>query len=206
VKTQRILIADDHALMRIGLKSMLGSQPDLLVVGEANNGKRAVEAVDRLKPDIVIMDLMMPELNGAEATRLILRRHPEIKVIILTSFGTSSDMALALSYGAVGAQMKEAPAERIIEAIHAVAEGRTALSEEVVRLLADDPIPPPLTEKQAEILHSIVRGLTNKDIAKQFGLSEGGVKKHLNLIFSKLGVATRSEAVAIALRKHLLKI
>lgn len=206
MKKIRILIADDHAIMRIGLKSMLGSQPDMSVVGEAENGQKAVELVDALKPDVTIMDLMMPVLGGAEATARIVHGHPETKVIVLTSFGASQDMAQALANGACGAQMKEAPAGEIIDAVRAVIAGQNAIAQEIQRLLNDEPMPPPLTEKQTQILGSIVGGSTNKDIARQFGLSEGGVKKHLRLIFSKLGATTRSEAASIALRKHLLKM
>lgn len=201
-----ILIADDHALMRMGLKAMLSSQRDMTVVAEAGNGTKAVELARSLSPDVIIMDLMMPETSGAEATRLILKDNPAARVIILTSYGASSDMALALSFGAVGAQLKESPAEDLIQTIRTVMSGKTAISSEVQRVLADEPTPPQLTDRQSDILHAIVGGLTNKDIASKFNLSEGGVKKHLSLIFSKLGVTSRSEAVAIALRKHLLKI
>ena len=127
----RILIADDHTFMRVGLKAMLHYQPDMTVVGEATSGEEAVALAGKLKPDVIIMDLMMPVLGGAEATKRILKSDPDAKIIILTSFGAATDMVRALKYGALGAQVKEAPAEALIAAIHAVTSGGTAISPEV---------------------------------------------------------------------------
>ena len=202
----RIVIADDHSLMRIGLKSFLSSVPGMDVVGEAENGEQAVATVLSTRPDVVVMDLMMPVVGGAEATRRILADAPETKVIILTSFGNSADLLRAIEYGAVGAQTKEAPTQDLVAAIRDVAAGKTAIMPDIAQLVDDEPPPAELTEKQATILQSVQRGLSNRDIAKQFDISENSVKKHLKRIFVKIGAATRAEAVAIALRKHLLKI
>ena len=206
MKKTRILIADDHMLMRMGLRSMLRYQSDMTVVGEAANGEAAVEQARELKPDVIIMDLMMPVLDGAEATRLILKDNPNAKIIILTSFGSSADMNRALSYGAVGAQTKEAPTDSLIDAIHAVLKGDTAIAPEIAQEAAEEPAPITLTERQRGILQSVVRGLTNKEISAQYDLSPISVKKYLSAIFAKIGAANRTEAAAIALRKHLLKI
>lgn len=205
MKKTRILIADDHALMRIGLKSMLRYQPDMSVIGEAANGDAAVRLANELSPDVVIMDLMMPVLNGAEATRRILERHPDTRIIILTSFGNSSDVARAIGHGAVGAQIKEAPTESLIDAIRTVTGGGTAIAPEIRQSIDDGPLSISLTERQRGILQSVVRGLTNKEIGAQFGLSPISVKKYLSAIFAKIGAANRTEAAAIALRKQLLK-
>ena len=206
MKKTRILIADDHTLVRVGLKAMLHYQPAMTVVGEATNGEEAVALAGKLKPDVIIMDLMMPVLSGAEATRRILESDSAASIIILTSFGAAADMARALKYGARGAQLKEAPAETLITAIHTVMSGGTAISPEIQQTIDQDSDIPVLTERQQGILDSTVRGLTNKEIGVQFGLSPLSVKKYLSIIFAKLGAANRAEAVAIALRKHLLKM
>ena len=205
MKKIRILIADDHMLMRIGLKSMIRYQPDMSVVGEAANGEEAVRLAQELAPDVVIMDLMMPVLDGAEATRRIVSARPETKVIILSSFGSSADMVRALENGAVGAQMKEAPTDDLISAIHAVVDGKRDIAPEIQQYLDAETATPELTSRQLGILQSVVRGLTNKEIAAQFNLSPISVKKYLSAIFTKIGAANRTEATAIALRKHLVK-
>ena len=202
----RILIADDHTLMRVGLKAMLHYQSDMTVVGEATNGEEAVALATKLRPDVIIMDLMMPVLDGAEATKRILESEPKTKIIILTSFGASADMACALKYGALGALAKESPAEALINAVHAVMAGGMAISPEIQQAINQDSDIPILPERQREILESAVRGLTNKEIGAQFGLSPLSVKRYLSIIYAKIGAANRTEAVAIALRKHLLKI
>ncbi len=202
----RIFIADDHALMRVGLRSMLGLEPDLEIVGEAADGEDAVRQVRALRPDVVIMDLMMPKTNGVEATRAILQDLPDTKIVILTSFGTSDELRRAVAHGAVGVQPKEDPTENLITSIRTVMRGETAFPPEVKRMLDAEPPPNPLTDKQAELLRLVIKGQTDKQIADAFGISDSGVKKHLKLIFAKLGATNRTEAAAIALRKHLLKI
>ena len=206
MKKIRILLTDDHILVRIGLKTLINAQRDLDVVGEASDGAEAVALYDKLEPDVVIMDLMMSGTDGAEATRLIRESHPDAKVIILTSFSTSADLARALSYGAVGAQLKGSSTDNLLAAIRTVAAGGTAVEPEVQKLVRTQQKPPQLTDRQAEILKAVVEGLTTDSIAKQQGISPSAVKQHVALICNKLGAATRSEAVAIALRKQLLKI
>lgn len=201
----RILIADDHKLMRMGLISLFDVQRDMTVVGEAEDGEQAVRLAVELKPDIVIMDLMMPKMNGADATSAILAANPQAGIVILTSFADSFDMARAISNGAKGAQAKESPTENLIEAIRIVANGGTAIAPDIMRHVKGNPPPPPLTEKQLAILTSVTRGLTNQDIALEFGISAVVVKKQLSVIFAKLGVATRAEAASLAVQKHLLK-
>ena len=202
----RIFIADDHALMRIGLKTMLNAQPDMMVIGEAEDGRQAVNQVKRLKPDVVIMDLMMPLMSGDEATKHILSDNASIQVLILTSFSTSPNLQRAIAYGASGVQLKENPTTSIVTAVRALARGEKAIIPEVADLLVNQPAPTELTEKQARILQSVIKGLTTKEIAAQHNLSVGGVKKHLQLIFAKLGAKSRSEAIGLALKKKMLKI
>ena len=204
--TIRVLIADDHTIVRIGLRTLLGAEKDIEVVGEAKNGEMAVKEALRLRPDVVIMDLMMPKMDGAEATAVLHERLPETKVIILTTFGSSDGIAHAIESGAAGALMKTADDAALISTIRSVAGGKTVISPDIKRLLAEDPPIPVLTTRQAEVLQSMMRGLTNRDIAKQLGICQDGVNEHVAAILSKIEAANRTEAVAIALRKHLLKL
>ena len=206
MKKIRILLADDHILVRIGLKTLINAQRDLDVVGEASDGAEAAALYDQLLPDVVITDLMMSGTDGAEATRLIRESHPAAKVVILTSFSTSADLARALSYGAVGAQLKGSSTDNLLAAVRTVAAGGTAVAPEVQKLVRTQEKPSQLTDRQAMILKAVVEGLTTDAIARQQGISPSAVKQHVALICNKLGAATRSEAVAIALRRHLLKI
>ena len=199
----RILIADDHSLMRVGIRSMLESEGTFRVVGECSNGEEAVRATQDLNPDVIIMDLMMPMMNGADATAAILEKKPDAKIIVLTSFGSSAEMAKAIKAGAVGALLKESPSEELIGAINAI--GEKAINPEISATLASHASQPELTEKQLEILAAIAAGNPDKNIADQFHISIAGVRKHLNAIMAKLGASSRTEAVAIALRKQLLK-
>jgi NarL family two-component system response regulator LiaR len=204
--TIRVLIADDHTIVRIGLRTLLGAEKDIEVVGEAKNGEMAVKEALRLRPDVVIMDLMMPKMDGAEATAALHEKLPETKVIILTTFGSSDGIAHAIESGAAGALMKTADDAALISTIRSVAGGKTVISPDIKRLLAEDPPIPVLTTRQAEVLQSMMRGLTNRDIAKQLGIRQDGVNEHVAAILAKIGAANRTEAVAIALRKHLLKL
>ena len=202
----RILVADDHAIVRIGLASLLGMQDGFEVVGDAEDGAAAVAKALELKPDVVIMDLMMPKKDGASATAEIHAALPATKILILTTFGTSDGIANALNAGATGALMKNSPNAKLVEFIRAIASGKRAVSEEVERLMEEDPPAKALTPRQMEILEGMTRGLTNQDIATELGIREDRVKGHINTIFEKLGAANRTEAVAIAFRKHLLKV
>ena len=206
MNTVRVLIVDDHAVLRMGLTSLLKSQSGFDVVGEASGGEIALRKVPELKPDVVIMDLMMPGMDGIEATRRMLLQHPDTKVLILTTFGTSDGIAHALEAGALGAIMKNAEPGELVKAIRTVAASRPYLSKEVSRIMADEPPVPTLSPRQMEILQSIERGFSNADIAKQLSISVDVVKEHIRFLLAKLGAANRTEAVAIALRKHLLKI
>lgn len=201
-----VLIIDDHAILRMGLASLLNAKSGIEVVGDAANGRTGIPKVLKLHPDVVIMDLMMPGMDGAETTRQLLAKDPGSKVLILTTFGTSDGITHAIEAGAKGAIMKNCDFSELVTAIRTVAKGEEYLSPEVKRIISKDPPIAPLSPRQAEILQSIVRGLSNPDIAKQLGISLDMVKEHTEALFQKLGVANRPEAVAIALRKHLLKI
>ena len=202
----RTLLADDHMLLRMGLSSLIGSREDMSVVGEAETGKEAVELTRKLRPDVVIMDLMMPEMSGAEATKIIHREMPNVKVIILTSFGTSFEMSRAIADGAACALMKDADSETLIKAIRDVYTGKTIIAPHLLRMSEEDADTPRLTDHQIGILTAVTQGLTNNEIALRLNVTLVTVKKQLKTIFAKIGAANRTEAVAIALRKQLVKM
>ena len=202
----RVLISDDHAIVRMGLVALISAESDIEVVGEAKNGIEAVREAIRLRPDVVVMDILMPRKDGIAATRELSEKLPGTKVLVLTSIGTSDDISRAMSAGAAGAVLKNTDNGNIIDAIRIIVSGKQVLSREVRKLMKDEPPTPALSPRQQDILASLTRGLTTNDIAKQLGISVPSVKTHLAALFAKLGAANRSEAVAIALRKHLLKI
>ena len=202
----RILLVDDHALLRRGLADLIRYEKDMSVVGEAGDGETAVNAAVNLKPDLVVMDLMMPVVDGVEATRRIKAVLPSTHVLILTTFGTSADVARAISAGATGAIMKDASTDEQLAAIRTVAAGGTVFSPEIQRSMDETPKPPDFTDRQLEVLQSVVDGLGNKEIASKLKISTDAVKQHLNAICTKLGASNRVEAVSIALRRHLLRV
>jgi len=206
MKKIRVMVADDHKIVRLGLSALLATEPDLVLVGEAENGVQAIQIARETTPDVIVMDLMMPKKDGVEATREILAERPETKILILTSYGTSNDVALALEAGAVGALMKTADDAQIAAVIRRLAVGERYVSPEIRRGMKDAPVIPSLSPRQAEILRQLTLGLTNKEIASQLGIRKDGVEEHINVIFGKLGASNRTEAVAIALRRHLLKV
>lgn len=201
----RVLIADDHAIVRMGLASLLGTTKSIEVVGEAFDGEDAVRKTLKLKPDVVMMDLVMPRRDGVGATAELREKAPDVRVLILTTFSSSENIAKALKAGASGAVLKSASNDELIAAVLKVAGGERFLSADVERLLADDPPLPDLSPRQVEILESIARGLSNKEISSQFDISLESVKSHIKIILEKLGAANRTEAASIAQRKRVLK-
>ena len=201
----RVMIADDHAIVRMGLASLLGTSKSIEVVGEAFDGEDTVRKALKLKPDVVIMDLVMPRKDGIAACAELQEKAPQTKVLILTTFSSSENIAKALKAGAAGAVLKSSSNDELIGAILKVASGEAYLSADIKHLLEDDPPLPDLSPRQIEILNSIARGLTNKDIASQLDISLESVKSHIKIILEKLGAASRTEAASIAQRKHLLE-
>ena len=201
-----LLLVDDHALMRMGLKALIDAQPDLRVVGEAEDGEAAVRAAAALRPDVVVMDLAMPGMDGVDATRRILADHPGARIVILTAFADSADVGRAIACGARGAQMKGGPAEDLLAAVRTVRDGGTAVDPGIARMLAETPKPIELTERQKEILSAVARGFTTPDIARLLGISQSAIKQHLAHVCEKLGASNRSEAAAIAIRRQIVKV
>lgn len=204
MKKHTILIADDHELVRSGLSLVLGYQKDFTVVGAALNGEEAVTAALALRPDLIILDLMMPAKDGTQATREILAAFPSARIVILTTYATSFEILAALDAGAYGALSKDISNADLVRSLHDVLAGRHVLSPDIQNLIAANLESSALTARQVEILGMLARGLSNHDIATALRLSENGVKFHLRGLFAKLGAATRTEAVAVALRRRLL--
>ena len=204
--TIRILVVDDHAITRFGIISLLNIEPDFTVVGQADDGETAISAAKQLHPDVIIMDLMMPNVDGLEATKQILKILPDAKILLLTTFGGADSIGHALEAGATGAIMKNADTSDFPTIVRDIATGKRVIDPAIEKMLTDSPPVPNLTDRQKAILLSVTRGLSNKDIAVQFDISVDCAKDHVNTILAKIGAATRAEAVAIALKKHLLKI
>ena len=202
----RILIADDHKIVRLGLVALFESEPDLTVVGQAEDGQDALRKADALRPDIAILDLMMPRMDGITAIARLRESQPKLRIVALTSFATSDVLVQAQNAGADAVVLKTDDDSILLKAIREVSAGRKYLSPEAKGLLKSDPPLPPLSTRQSEVLQALGRGFTNRDIALQLGISSRSVEVHVNTLLAKIGAANRTEAVAIALRKHLLKI
>ncbi|WP_282697596.1 response regulator transcription factor [Streptomyces sp. CC208A] len=204
--TVRILLCDDHAVVRAGLLALLGSTPDIEVVGEAGSGEEAVAMAARLKPDVVLMDLQLgPGIDGVEATRRI--APTGVHVLVLTTYDTDADITRAIEAGATGYLLKAERPEELFAAIHSAAQGRTALSPPVASRVMDrmrGAAGPSLTDRERDILGQLAHGLGNKEIARALFISEATVKTHLGRIYAKLGVDTRAGAVAVAKEQRLL--
>ena len=204
----RVLVVDDHAVVRRGLATFLLASSDLLLAGEAGSGAQAVQLCGEVRPDVVLMDLVMPDMDGATATQQIRQRCPDVHVIALASFHDEDLVQRALQAGAIGYLLKNVSADQLADAIRAAAAGRPTLAPEAAQVLiqaATQPKShgPTLTVREREVLTLMVRGLTNPQIAQQLAISRSTVKFHIGSILSKLGVPSRTEAVVVAIQHHL---
>lgn len=209
--TIRVVLADDHNVVRKGIREFLCEEPDIDVVGEARNGLEAVDLALALLPDVVVMDIAMPELSGVEATRQIRAQAPQVRVLVLTAYDDDPYIYALLDAGAAGYVLKTAESRDIVRAVHTTAAGQSALDPAVAtRVIARVTQPAAgsdtLTERELEVLQLAARGLTNKQIGAELAISDRTVQNHLANTYAKLGVASRTEAVTAALQRQLIKL
>ncbi|MBB0228885.1 response regulator [Streptomyces calidiresistens] len=203
----RVLVADDHPVVREGLRGMLAPEESVEVVGEAASGREAVEATTRLRPDVVLMDLRMPDLDGAGATAEIGRVDPGVRVLILTTYDSDRDIVRAVEAGAAGYLLKDTPRRNLVAALHAAARGETVLAPRMMTRLVDHlraPREEALTAREVQVLELVARGCANAQIGRRLSIGEATVKSHLLKIFSKLGVSDRTAAVTTAMARGIL--
>jgi NarL family two-component system response regulator LiaR len=209
-KTIRVMIVDDHAMVRDGLKVFLSVFEDIEVVAEANNGYQAIELCQRFQPDVILMDILMPELDGPTATERIRNSYPRVQVIVLTSFVEQELVQKALQSGAISFLLKDVHAGKLAESIREACRGRGTIDSTAVKILMDVPVQPDkpifdLSQRELEILEYIVRGATNNQIALALTISPGTVRFHVSNILSKMGGSNRTEAASLALQYGLVK-
>ncbi len=212
--TIRVLIADDHLIVRKGIQSLLSTEDDIEVVGEAADGAQAVARAQTLKPDVILMDLVMPGMDGIEATRQITARDPATRVLVLTSFAADDKVFPAIKAGALGYLLKDSGPDDLVQAIHRVHRGEPSLEASIARKvlteMASGPKKPlsvdPLTERELEVLRLIARGCSNKEIAEQLVIADITVRTHVSSILGKLHLATRTLAALYALREGIASL
>lgn len=204
--TIRVLVVDDHPSMRMGLIALINRQRQMQVIGEASDGEEAIEVFEDVLPDIVLMDLRMPGLGGVEATLAILRKFPEARIIILSTYDWDEDIHLAIQSGAKSYLLKDTPVEDIACTIEQVYAGDESLSEQVRQRLAERSQRQQLTEREREVLEALVKGRSNKEIACGLFISEQTVKSHLKTLFAKLNVSDRTEAAVAAIRHGIVHL
>jgi DNA-binding NarL/FixJ family response regulator len=205
----RILLVDDHPVVRAGLSGLLSSQPDFVVVGEASNGLEALDMLERIGADVVLMDLRMPQMDGVAATRQVRARFPKVQVLVLTTYDTDSEIVRAVEAGATGYLLKDVPREELFRAVRLCAKGEAVLSPPVAaRLLGRmrGSSQENLSVRELEVLALVAKGLSNKEIARKLKISEATVKTHLLHTFEKLGVDDRTAAVTVALERGILHL
>lgn len=207
----RVLIVEDHLIVRKGLCALLATEPDIQIVGEAGDGAQALELVENIHPDVILMDLVMPLVDGIEATRRIMLRHTQARVLVLTSFAADDKLFPAIRAGAIGYLLKDSSPEELIQAIRQVARGESSLNPAIARKVLQELTHPTtheeegLTERELEVLRLIAHGLSNREIAVQLVITEPTVRTHVSNILGKLHLASRTQAALYALREGLAK-
>jgi two-component system NarL family response regulator len=206
VAPARVLVVDDHALLRTGVANIINHDPGLLVIAEAGNGREAVEAFEHWRPDVTLMDLRMPEMEGVDAIRRIRAVDPQARVVVLTTYDADEDIARALAAGAKAYILKDIAAEALVACIHDVLAGKTYLAPAAAAKLAERVTQVQLTPRELGTLRLMADGHSNKEIASALSISERTVKTHLGHLFEKLGVTSRIEAVRVATRRGLVRL
>jgi DNA-binding NarL/FixJ family response regulator len=204
--TIRVLCVDDHPLVRKGIASILANEPDMLLVAEANNGREAVSLFKEHKPDVTLMDLRMPEIDGTSATRMIRQEAPDARIIALTSYDGDQDIYRALEAGVRGYILKEMVHTEVVRAIRTVHSGKRLMPQEVAERLSEYFPQVALTPREVEVLGCVAKGMANKEIATRLGTASGTVKMHIQNILAKLGASDRTHAVTIAMERGILHL
>jgi NarL family two-component system response regulator LiaR len=210
----RVFVAEDHAIVRKGICALLTLEPGIEVAGEASNGQEAVRGIERAQPDVVLMDLVMPEMDGIEAIRQVMARQPEARILVLTSFATDDKVFPAIKAGALGYLLKDSEPREVVDAIRQVHRGESSLHPRIARKLMQElsrpadrpPSPDPLTEREVEVLGLVAQGKSNRDIADELTITEGTVRVHVSSILGKLHLASRTQAALYALREGLASL
>jgi len=213
-KPIRVFVAEDHAIVRKGIRALLTLEPGIEVVGEAGNGQEAVQGIERSRPDVILMDLVMPEMDGIEAIRQVMARQPEARILVLTSFATDDKVFPAIKAGALGYLLKDSEPREVAEAIRQVHRGESSLHPRIARKLMQEltrppeqpPTTDPLTEREIEVLRLVAQGKNNRDIAEELTITEGTVRVHVSSILGKLHLASRTQATLYALREGLASL
>jgi NarL family two-component system response regulator LiaR len=212
--TIRVLVADDHAIVRKGICALLATEPDIEVVGEAKDGCEAMTSVQNAQPDVILMDLVMPGVDGLEATRLITSKQPEVRILVLTSFAGDDKVFPAIKAGALGYLLKDSSPEELVQAIRQVYRGESSLHPSIARKLLRELADPTergpevdsLTERELEVLRLVALGQSNREISAQLGISEATVRTHVSRILTKLNLCSRTQAALYALREGLASL
>ena len=210
----RVFIAEDHAIVRKGISALLALEPDIEVVGEAGNGREAVSGIESTRPDVILMDLVMPEMDGIEAIQQVVARQPQARILVLTSFATDDKVFPAIKAGALGYLLKDSEPRDVVDAIRQVYRGESSLHPRIARKLMQElsrppdrpPTPDPLTEREMEVLGLVAQGKSNREIADELTVTEGTVRVHVSSILSKLHLASRTQATLYALREGLASL
>lgn len=213
--TIRVLIADDHGIVRKGIRALLATESDIEVVGEAGDGAEALAQAGLLKPDVILMDLVMPKLDGIECTRQVTAQQPGVRVLVLTSFAADDKVFPAIKAGALGYLLKDSSPSDLVQAIHSVYRGEPSLEPAIARKVLFElshppvkgpPTPEPLTERELEVLRLVAQGLSNREIAERLVISEMTARTHVSNILSKLHLASRTQAALYALKEGLASL
>ena len=210
----RVLVVDDHVVVRRGIRALLATVDEVEVVGEAQDGQEALEKTEMLRPDVILLDLLMPRMDGIEVTRRVIARDPAARILVLTSFAADDKVFPAIKAGALGYLLKDTGPDQLVRSIHQVYQGESSLSPAIARKVLQElsrptdrpPTPDPLTEREVEVLQVVARGKSNQEIAAELTISEATVRTHVSNILGKLHLASRTQAALYALREGLASL